>query len=176
VRAWCWQWLLHSNIWEPLRLVAHVSSHSSMFLWQLHAPTMWLAPLLFLRTSYNPHCPWYNNTRWFKYDRDKLWLVYTQIVPVIFEPPCTSTLPLTFFLRGMTLADRTDWLSQNISNQVPTYTAKARIRCSGCVALIKEKINYLGNLWHLADLFVGGMMMLKWIFHRYVLKMWTKLK
>jgi hypothetical protein len=29
-------------------------------------------------------------TRWFKYDRDKLWLVYTQIVPVIFEPPCTS--------------------------------------------------------------------------------------
>ena len=30
------------------------------------------------------------NTRWFKYDRDKLWLVYTQIVPVIFEPPCTN--------------------------------------------------------------------------------------
>jgi hypothetical protein len=27
-------------------------------------------------------------TSWFKYDRDKLWLVYTQIVPVIFEPPC----------------------------------------------------------------------------------------
>ena len=27
-------------------------------------------------------------TRWFKYDRDKLWLVYTQIIPVIFEPPC----------------------------------------------------------------------------------------
>jgi hypothetical protein len=30
----------------------------------------------------------FGNTRWFKYDRDKLWLVYTQIVPVIFEPPC----------------------------------------------------------------------------------------
>jgi hypothetical protein len=29
------------------------------------------------------------NTRWFKYDRDRLWLVYTQSVPVIFEPPCT---------------------------------------------------------------------------------------
>jgi hypothetical protein len=29
-------------------------------------------------------------TRWFKCDRDKLWLVYTQSVPVIFEPPCTS--------------------------------------------------------------------------------------
>jgi hypothetical protein len=27
-------------------------------------------------------------TRWFKCDRDKLWLVYTQIVPVIFKPPC----------------------------------------------------------------------------------------
>jgi hypothetical protein len=30
------------------------------------------------------------NTMWFKYDRDKLWLVYTQSVPVIFEPPCIS--------------------------------------------------------------------------------------
>jgi hypothetical protein len=33
-------------------------------------------------------CYWLYNTRWFKYDRDKLWFVYTQIVPVIFEPPC----------------------------------------------------------------------------------------
>jgi hypothetical protein len=30
------------------------------------------------------------DTRWFKYDRDKLWLVYTQIVPVLFEPPCIT--------------------------------------------------------------------------------------
>jgi hypothetical protein len=30
----------------------------------------------------------HQNTRWFKYDRDKLWLVYSQIVPVIYEPPC----------------------------------------------------------------------------------------
>jgi hypothetical protein len=30
-------------------------------------------------------------TRWFKYDQDKLWLVYTQIVPVISEPPCIKT-------------------------------------------------------------------------------------
>ena len=29
-------------------------------------------------------------TRWFKYDRDKLWLIYTQSVPVIFEPSCTK--------------------------------------------------------------------------------------
>jgi hypothetical protein len=29
------------------------------------------------------------HTRWFKYDRDKLWLVYTQLDPVIFKPPCT---------------------------------------------------------------------------------------
>jgi hypothetical protein len=34
--------------------------------------------------------PILERTRWFKYDRDKLWLVYTQIVPVIFEPPFTS--------------------------------------------------------------------------------------
>jgi hypothetical protein len=31
-----------------------------------------------------------DDTRWFKYDRDKLWLVYTQIIPVIFEPPCNN--------------------------------------------------------------------------------------
>ena len=45
------------------------------------------------------YCDWENSstkaktkpsfTRWFKYDRDKLWLGYTQIVPVLFEPPCT---------------------------------------------------------------------------------------
>jgi hypothetical protein len=32
------------------------------------------------------------STRWFKYDQDKLWLVFTQIVPVIFEPPCTNAV------------------------------------------------------------------------------------
>jgi hypothetical protein len=33
--------------------------------------------------------PWTNFLiQGFKYDQDKLWLVYTQIVPVIFEPPC----------------------------------------------------------------------------------------
>jgi hypothetical protein len=40
-----------------------------------------------------PQFLWKSNvlhTTWFKYDRDKLWLVYTQIVPVIFEPPCIS--------------------------------------------------------------------------------------
>jgi hypothetical protein len=38
-----------------------------------------------------------NVTKWFKYDRDKLWLVYTKSVPVIFGPPCikheAQTLP-----------------------------------------------------------------------------------
>jgi hypothetical protein len=36
-------------------------------------------------------------TRWFKYDRDKLWLVYAQSVPVIFEPPCISLHVHTLF-------------------------------------------------------------------------------
>ena len=40
-----------------------------------------------------PRRRWEDNiTRWFKYDRDKLWLVYTQSVPVIFEPPCIISL------------------------------------------------------------------------------------
>ena len=29
-----------------------------------------------------------DGTRWFKYDQDCNQLVYTQTVPVIFEPPC----------------------------------------------------------------------------------------
>jgi hypothetical protein len=31
-------------------------------------------------------------TRWFKYEWDKVWLVCTQIVPFIFEAPCTKLL------------------------------------------------------------------------------------
>ena len=38
-------------------------------------------------TSSRPTLPLFQSTRWLKYDRDKLWLVYTQIVPVIFELP-----------------------------------------------------------------------------------------
>jgi hypothetical protein len=38
-------------------------------------------------------------TRWFKYDRDKLWLVYTQIVLVIFEPPCILSFVLVEMYR-----------------------------------------------------------------------------
>jgi hypothetical protein len=50
---------------------------------------------------------WYLNvvilyTRWFEYDRDKLWLVYTQIVPVIFEPPCTSATTSIISFEGLT--------------------------------------------------------------------------
>jgi hypothetical protein len=40
--------------------------------------------------DYYTHWANYSYWRWFKYDRDKLWLVYTQIVPVIFEPPCSD--------------------------------------------------------------------------------------
>jgi hypothetical protein len=34
------------------------------------------------------------NAGWFKYDRDKLWHVYTQSIQVIFEPPCNIIPPL----------------------------------------------------------------------------------
>ena len=33
------------------------------------------------------------NARWFKYDRDKLWLVYTQSIQVLFEPLCNIIPP-----------------------------------------------------------------------------------
>jgi hypothetical protein len=41
----------------------------------------------------------FGNTRWFKYD--KLWLVYTQSVPVILEPPCILLKPGPPLLRDL---------------------------------------------------------------------------
>jgi hypothetical protein len=55
----------------------------------------WIIIYLLRRTS----CYY---TRWFKYDRDKLWLVNTQIVPVIFEPPCMFTLQRFIFFETPT--------------------------------------------------------------------------
>jgi hypothetical protein len=61
-----------------------------------------------------------SNTRWSKYDREKLWLVYTQIVPVIFEPPCIWKLGLCRIVNTLLvhykhhLADNANW-----SNFVP---------------------------------------------------------
>jgi hypothetical protein len=37
-------------------------------------------------------------TRWFKYDRDNLCVNKSQFVPVIFEPPCTTSPLLFYFL------------------------------------------------------------------------------
>jgi hypothetical protein len=34
------------------------------------------------------------NTRWFKYDRDDVCVSKSQLVPVIFEPPCIKTVTL----------------------------------------------------------------------------------
>jgi hypothetical protein len=79
-----------------------------------------------------PLWAWY--TSWFKYKRDKLWLVYTQIVPVIFEPPCTSvalTLRKRDYLRNKVLElrirfqyinpnDSTNLTVTQLHTQVPT--------------------------------------------------------
>ena len=37
------------------------------------------------------------NTRWFKYDRDDLCVTKSQFVPVIFEPPFTSSPRVVLF-------------------------------------------------------------------------------
>ena len=46
------------------------------------------------------------NTRLFKYDRDKLWLVYTQTVPVILEPTCNFKSHIFFYGKGRCLCAR----------------------------------------------------------------------
>jgi hypothetical protein len=56
------------------------------------------------------------DTRWFKYDRDKLSLVYTQSVPVIFKPPCIylwCTNPLFQELKACGLLKRATFYRQN---------------------------------------------------------------
>jgi hypothetical protein len=65
----------------------------------------WKGVSRFLYKNYSSHsftyfiCSRVTNTRWFKHDADKLWLVYTQSVPVIFEPPCIRN----FFLNTLML-------------------------------------------------------------------------
>ena len=66
-------------------------------------------------------------TRWFKYDRNKLWLVYTQIVPVISEPPCKLCTVLG--------------ISLHITVLVVTVEKPARSCCS-CVVCICRVSGY----------------------------------
>jgi hypothetical protein len=60
---------------------------------------------------------WLLFTRWFKYDRDKLWLVYTQIVPVIFEPPCIFPV----FLLLIYINNDIFVVSLQVHTQTPTW-------------------------------------------------------
>jgi hypothetical protein len=72
----------YGNIVLPMQKLVHTKqpSASSVFIY-------------FRRATLIPWC-----TRWFKYDRDNLWLVYTKIVPVIFEPPCTCNYDMQLSL------------------------------------------------------------------------------
>jgi hypothetical protein len=65
---WCWK---SYNLWWICKVAVSRNLINSVT-WKEDVE-------LFIKSS---------STRWFKYDLDKLWLVYTQIVPVIFEPPC----------------------------------------------------------------------------------------
>jgi hypothetical protein len=66
-------------------------------------------------------------TRWFKYDRDKLWLLYTQIVPVIFEPPCIYgpckhyKLDLRFSIFFFWRRSRLEYDAKLIANWLPKF-------------------------------------------------------
>jgi hypothetical protein len=88
----------------PVSLYTDTTASTSTFLQVCCLMTLTLDIWTLRLLDFLPHVYW--NTRWLKYDRDKLWLVYTQIVPVIFEPPCiiqylsgtwsVSVLGLTF--------------------------------------------------------------------------------
>jgi hypothetical protein len=72
-----------------------------------HVTQRWSKKYLYT-VALKPCVYMYLYTRWFKYDRDKLWLVYTQIVPVIFEPPC-----IWADWEGLYLPCQTMWVSSN---------------------------------------------------------------
>jgi hypothetical protein len=80
--TWKWLNILHKiklkngALWETNGTSKEMRIHSSK---NYTRTLMWDTNYTFCRLS---------TTRWFKYDRDKLWLIYTQSVPVIFEPPC----------------------------------------------------------------------------------------
>ena len=71
-----------------------------------------------------------NYTRWFKYDRDKLWLVYTQIVPVIFEPPCTlhPILASPWSLLPHNKTSRLIWLENGCKNYKQLINAPCELK------------------------------------------------
>ena len=103
-KAWC----LVNNWWEEYSVTKTRSSkrlqkktiHWGLWRYIFRALQLTLpftTPTIAARlTSLHSHCCSYMfilfNTRWFKYDRDKVWLVYTKSVPVIFEPPCIYVL------------------------------------------------------------------------------------
>jgi hypothetical protein len=78
-------------------------------------------------------------TRWFKYDRDKLWLVYTKIVPVIFEPPfmnVNARVEKQKYLNRITSFRK---LLKNLFPQFSNYTLQWNIHAyHKCVSKKKE--------------------------------------
>jgi hypothetical protein len=74
--------------------------------------------------------------RWFKYDRDKLWLVYTQIVPVIFEPLCM-------------LYTRSHWRSYLRISKSLASTQFIKYRSKWWRKMIHIKFVYLNELFSL---------------------------
>jgi hypothetical protein len=82
------------NVWKMVDNVWSCFVYRITFITQLGT---WMA---FSGMSEECICMWskFVYTRWFKCDRDKLWLVYTQIVLVIFEPPCNMVMWLCICL------------------------------------------------------------------------------
>jgi hypothetical protein len=79
-------------------------------------------------------------TRWFKYDWDKLWLVYTQIVPVIFEPPCIYNCIITETLLRVVI-------SSHVCKWILFWPSPAPypVLCSMAVFLVHVMKAYGGN-------------------------------
>jgi len=81
------------------------------------------------------------STRWFKYDRDWCRQIYTQTVPVIFEPPCTSSLPFSLDVcmrNEITGEERKLHREKLLCSYVGTYI----LECWSCYQIFTEQSPY----------------------------------
>jgi hypothetical protein len=91
-----------------------------------NAPVTAQRTVTWLTAIISPRLLYVANTRWFKYDRDKLGLVDTHSVPIIFEPPCIwnqKHLPWSLWLCS------DDWCTWPLSQQKEIDFIHTQVTC-----------------------------------------------
>jgi hypothetical protein len=119
-------------------------------------------------------------TRWFKYDRDKLWLVYTQIVPVIFEPPCnTDCFPRQRWFREHTWILRYTYVDSLVLPDVKTICSFRNPSMSNIPQTVDNTLfsvcaDISESLWVTDCIQYRGMCLMLWVYQ--AMAYWIEIK